>query len=348
MQTIYDRQTAHFTGSSRWSLAAAPALTNARSIAATQTSAFSGPVALKPNGNGSAQADRSLIETLIQSSVYKRYEQAFTEATGLPLALRPVESWQLPLHGKAHESPFCALMSQKSHACASCLQMQERLSQAAAEGPRTMVCPSGLCETSVPVRLGDRLIGYLQTGQVFSKRPTETQFGRTANLLSQRGVEINRGELKEAFFATRVVSPKQQESIATLLAIFANHLSMLSNQVVVRRENAEPPVITKAKAYIEQHQGENVHLGEVAKAVNMSSFYFCKVFRRATGINFTHYLARVRIEKSKNLLLNPNLRISEIAFEVGFQSLTHFNRVFKKLVGQSPTEYRGQLTRATA
>ncbi len=42
-------------------------------------------------------------------------------------------------------------------------------------------------------------------------------------------------------------------------------------------------------------------------------------------------------------MLNPNLRISEIAYEVGFQSLTHFNRVFKKLLGQSPTEYRGQV-----
>jgi len=51
----------------------------------------------------------------------------------------------------------------------------------------------------------------------------------------------------------------------------------------------------------------------------------------------------VRIEKSKNLLLNPNLRISEIAFEVGFQSLTHFNRVFKKVLGQSPTEYRAKV-----
>ena len=54
----------------------------------------------------------------------------------------------------------------------------------------------------------------------------------------------------------------------------------------------------------------------------------------------------MRIEKAKNLLLNPNLRISEIAYEVGFQSLTHFNRVFKKLVGQSPTDYRAQLPAA--
>ena len=49
------------------------------------------------------------------------------------------------------------------------------------------------------------------------------------------------------------------------------------------------------------------------------------------------------LEKAKNLLLNPNLRVSEIAYEVGFQSLTHFNRVFKRILGQSPTEYRAQL-----
>jgi AraC-like DNA-binding protein len=81
-------------------------------------------------------------------------------------------------------------------------------------------------------------------------------------------------------------------------------------------------------------------LSQVAKAVNTSTFYFCKLFRKHTGINFTDYVSRVRIERAKNLLLNRNLRVSEIAFEVGFQSLTHFNRVFKRIVGQAPTQYR--------
>jgi YesN/AraC family two-component response regulator len=67
------------------------------------------------------------------------------------------------------------------------------------------------------------------------------------------------------------------------------------------------------------------------------------MFKKATGLHFTEYLARVRVEKAKNLLLNPNLRISEIAYEVGFQSLTHFNRIFRRLVGESPTEYRLKL-----
>ncbi len=302
------------------------------------------PASAKCRGSeANAGTDRGLIEALSSSKVFQEYERAFTEATGMPVALRPVETWQLPHHGKRNEGPFCSLISEKSRACASCLQVQERLSEMATEEAQTVSCPNGLCDTAVPVRLGDRVIGYLQTGQVFRKRPSDTQFDRVAKQVSEWGVEVDKEALKEAYFATRVIPPKQHESVVKLLTIFAQHLAMLSNQVVVQHDNAEPPVITRAKEYIHEHQTENLRLGHVAKAVNTSTFYFCKMFKKVTGINFTDYLSRVRIEKSKNLLLNPNLRVSEIAFEVGFQSLTHFNRVFKKILGQSPTEYRAQL-----
>lgn len=288
-------------------------------------------------------AGKCLLQALANSKLFQEYERAFTETTGLPVALRAVETWQLPLHGKRHEGPWCALMASKSRSCANCLQVQQQLAQAAAEEPQAIVCGAGLCEMMVPVRLGQRLVGYLQTGQVFAKAPTEKQFERTARLMAERGVEADREEMRRAYFATQTMPAKQQESVRKLLSIFAQHLSILSNQIVVQQENAEPPAITKAKKYIQEHQGEEIALADVAKAVNTSSFYFCKMFRKVTGINFTDYLSRLRIERAKNLLLNPNLRISEIAYDVGFQSLTHFNRVFKKIVGQSPTDYRSQL-----
>jgi AraC-like DNA-binding protein len=297
----------------------------------------------KPRASGGIHADRNLIEALSNSKVFQDYERAFTEATGLPVALRAVESWQLPHHGRRNESPFCALVLETSRACASCLQVQERLSTGATEEAYTVNCPAGLCDTAVPVRLGDRLIGFLQTGQVFRKTPTREQFQRTLRLVAEWGVHADPRKLEEAYFGTRVVPSKKHDAVVKLLSIFAQHLSMLSNQVVLQQDNSEPPVITRAKEFILEHQTDNLRLGHVAKAVNTSTFYFCKMFKKATGINFTDYLSRVRIEKSKNLLLNPNLRVSEIAFEVGFQSLTHFNRVFKKILGQSPTEYRAQL-----
>jgi AraC-like DNA-binding protein len=86
----------------------------------------------------------------------------------------------------------------------------------------------------------------------------------------------------------------------------------------------------------------------VAKAAHMSTFYFCKQFKKATGVTFTNYLNRVRVEKAKEMLLNPHARVSEVAFDVGFQSLTHFNRVFRNLTGESPTAYRETLPLAHA
>jgi len=289
------------------------------------------------NTNGNA------IEKLAASKIYQDYERAFSEATGLPVTLRPVESWQLPHHGKRSENRFCAFMSQKSKSCAACLVVQQKLAEKACDEPQSVTCLHGLCDTAVPVRLGDRTVGFLQTGQIFRKTQTETQFERTAALVAEWGVPVQRDELHEAYFATRVLSGKQHNSIVKLLTIFAQHLSMVTNQIIVQEENSELPLITRAKEYIRQNQSEELSLGKVAKAVNTSTFYFCKLFKKATGVNFTDYVSRVRIEKAKNLLLNPNLRISEIAYEVGFQSLTHFNRVFKKIIGQAPTEYRSQL-----
>jgi AraC-like DNA-binding protein len=81
----------------------------------------------------------------------------------------------------------------------------------------------------------------------------------------------------------------------------------------------------------------------VASQAGMSRFYFCKTFKKETGLSFTNYLSRFRVEKAKNLLLNRNYRVSEIGYEVGFESLTQFNRVFKNIAGQSPTGYRQHL-----
>jgi AraC-like DNA-binding protein len=145
-----------------------------------------------------------------------------------------------------------------------------------------------------------------------------------------------------------VVTKKHYESILRLLAIFAQHLSAVSNQLMVQGAAAEPPSITKARALIADRHADEISLSEVAQAVNMSAFYFCKSFKKSTGMTFTDYLARVRVEKVKNLLLNPHKRVSEAAYEAGFQSLSQFNRVFRRVAGESPSVYRDRLHGAAA
>lgn len=106
------------------------------------------------------------------------------------------------------------------------------------------------------------------------------------------------------------------------------------------RNRAEPVEIWKARNFIEEHSGEELSLSKVAKVVNVSANHLSEKFRQVTGVNFVEYIAWTRFEKACDLLRNSNLRISEIAFAVGFQSLSEFNRVFKKLSEGSPTQYR--------
>ncbi len=289
--------------------------------------------------------NKQFVEKLTRSAIYRDYVRAFSTVTGMPLALRPIEHWQPALRGAPNENPFCELMARSNRVCAACLEVQRKLTEKTGDRSRTVTCFAGLSDSAVPIRVGDQLIGFLQTGQILLKQPTKFRFDRAARKLVEWGVDVDLGKAREAYFHTKVLTKKQYRSMLRLLEIFGRHLSILSNQIAMENPAAEPAAVTRAKQFIAQNQNNAICLATVAKAVNTSTFYFCKLFKRATGLTFTDYLARVRIEKAKTLLLDPNRRVSEVAYDIGFQSLTHFNRVFRKIVGRSPSSYRQSASR---
>ncbi|MBV9488925.1 MAG: helix-turn-helix domain-containing protein [Verrucomicrobia bacterium] len=288
-----------------------------------------------------ADADTALLERLSRSELYNNFEQAFEASTGLPLRLRPLEFCHLAHRGRPHEHPFCALLSQTRPGCASYLEIEQRAVAAARDRPAMVTCFAGLRHTAVPVKLGQRTIGYLLTGQVALAMPSEPGFAPIDRQLSAWGFSLEqRQRLQDAFHQGRVLLEGQYTGAVHLLEIFAGQLASMANQIALHDSQAEPPLVRRAKAYIADHQTNPVGLGEVARAMHVDPYHFCKVFKKATGLTFTEYLGRVRVENAKALLANPHLRVSEIAYMVGFQSLTHFNRRFHQVTGQSPTGFR--------
>lgn len=287
---------------------------------------------------------REIVAQICESEIYQSYREAFEVATGLPLAIRQIGVMQSPLHGACNANPFCELMAAASKSCAGCLRLQQEVEEASDEQISTRKCHAGLMESTIPIRMGERAVAYLQTGQVLLRRPSMAEFTRAMRQLAEWGAEhLDRAALERAYFSSRVVSKAQYESILKLLAVFAEHLSSLTNQLMVKRAAAELPAVAKARAFIADHQTEEISLGDVARAVNMSSYYFCKTFRKVTGVTFVDYLARLRVESVKQILLDPHKRISEAAFAAGFQSLSQFNRVFRRVAGEAPTLYRTRI-----
>ncbi|GHH99037.1 helix-turn-helix domain-containing protein [Neobacillus kokaensis] len=101
--------------------------------------------------------------------------------------------------------------------------------------------------------------------------------------------------------------------------------------------------IQKAMEYIEEHFLEAITLEKVASHVHLSPTYFSRIFKNATGSNFVEYITYLRIEKAKELLKDLNYTVYQIAFEVGYSNSHYFSRVFKTLVGKTPSDYRNSI-----
>jgi AraC-like DNA-binding protein len=94
--------------------------------------------------------------------------------------------------------------------------------------------------------------------------------------------------------------------------------------------------------YIEQYYKTNITLSMAAEKSGLSLFYFSRLFKEATGTKFTEYLNTFRINKAMKLLRSSDMKIDDIAFATGFNSVETFNRVFKQVCGCIPSEYRNK------
>lgn len=99
--------------------------------------------------------------------------------------------------------------------------------------------------------------------------------------------------------------------------------------------------------YVTTHLGEKVTLADMAASARLSRMHFAALFLRATGMRPHQYLLRRRIEVAKQLLLETDLPIIQVALQVGFQTQAHFTTVFKKLTGGTPAKWREALTPQT-
>jgi len=287
--------------------------------------------------------EASLHQRLKQSEVFRIYQDAFRTATGLPLRLvgADPDAWCLD-EQTVNRSPFCEALDLCKAACGACLETNRRLmAEAEVAGPRTCHCFAGLTATAVPVRLGATTIGFLKTGQVFSRTPEEADFERFVGSLGRKQLdEETRRTLHDAYFQTRTVEPERYASMVTLLESFANQLGQHAESLAIIEEGSEPAAVARARKFIHEHLDQPLPLGTVARVAGLSESHFCRLFKDATGLTLTDYVNRCRVEWAKKELLKPEMRVSEIAFLVGYQSLSQFNRSFARIVGSSPTRWR--------
>jgi AraC-like DNA-binding protein len=247
--------------------------------------------------------EAELVDRLCRSTVYQDFQRSFCEVTQFPLRLSPPENRSLVGNDQVDGQQFSSA-------------------------------------TDVPVRLGDKIIGLLQLGRPALEARVEHFKASEQPIRDAREGDFDR--IPNAYIDS-AGSRSRYGSMVRLLELFANQLAFFANEIVIQQAEREPYRVRMAKAYISNRQTEDFSLSDVARAIHVSPCYLCKIFKKATGLTFVEFRNRLRIESAMKLLANPNQSVSVIAYSVGFQSLTQFNRLFRRTVGQSPTTFRCSL-----
>ncbi len=130
------------------------------------------------------------------------------------------------------------------------------------------------------------------------------------------------------------------ENYEQLRKWYTDKLTASCRNIKMRKEAQSSSIIDKAKDYIGARYNKDISLDDVSREVDISPYYFSKIFKEATGENFIEYVTNIRITKAKELLKNSEYSIKEICAEVGYSDPNYFSRTFKKNVGVTPTEYK--------
>ncbi len=98
--------------------------------------------------------------------------------------------------------------------------------------------------------------------------------------------------------------------------------------------------VQRALHFIHNNYATDISLDRVAQTVQLSRYHFSRLFKEITGLTYRSYINRVRIEQAKRMLNDDALSVTDAGYAVGYSDLTHFERIFKKIVGSNPSQYR--------
>lgn len=130
------------------------------------------------------------------------------------------------------------------------------------------------------------------------------------------------------------------ESNSALKGWFVEKFGEACRNMSTKKEEHENQMVVRAQNYIQENFCRDLSLDEVSRQLDLSPYYFSKLFKEETGSNFLEYVTNLRIERAKQLLCEEGRSMKEICAAVGYSDPNYFSRIFKKNTGVTPTEYR--------
>lgn len=282
---------------------------------------------------------RALYQKLRELPELVEFQRDFELLSGMKLAF--VNELGLGDDLRLDELPLCAAMNASEAGRMMCARSRSALLASTGDHSSCMLCGAGLIEAAIPLSISGIQAGYFIFGGKSPKPPNGKTLQKVRRLLRKNGIDIDDRDLETMLSHTPVLPSENLEAYKRIAHLAARHIALKVTDQLVDTEVAMPPSVVKACGYIRALAlTEDIDLAQVARHCCVSEGHLSRLFHHATGLTFREYLSQIRIERAKSLLIQSAKSVTEIAYESGFQSLSQFHRVFRKIHGISPGQMR--------
>ncbi len=317
------------------------------------------------------------LKSLLDIPLWEKVQDQIAALTGT--AIITVDYKGTPITKHSRRTDFCSIIRENPVSRKRCYKCDALagLEAVRLERPYIYLCHCGIVDVAVPVMVGDRYLGSVMFGEVRIANGETEQVQRLVSEISsfQAETETTRSDLLEKYHQLPEMEYQRIVEIADLIHSVVEYIvdreikskndrqvyewilstgreggeirelqEPVAGQQESRRESTaavkKDSPLYPAIAYMDDHPNEHITMKDMSDLCHLSPSYFSRLFSREVGESFINYLNRRKIERSKKLLRDSDLSVSQIAAEVGYMDISHFIQIFKRFEGVTPTVFR--------
>lgn len=286
--------------------------------------------------------DRSIakkIKIQFDREELKQLLQDFYTVTGIRIVVYDDSFQKLEEYPDIH-STYCGILRKDDNARVACKNCDLTGLNTCKKYKKMYIyqCHAGLVEVVVPVMNGDMIIGYLMLGQIILEDDKShwEKWNELYRCVNKYQVDFDK--LQDSYEKKERLSQQKLHAAAKIMETCASHLYLTRIMAV-----SEKDLLERIEEYINENIKEKLSPDDICEEFSIHRTKLYELFNHGFGEGVAQHVCRLRIRKAEELLQKTELKISDISEAIGFSDYNYFTKIFKKIKGKTPRDYRKEV-----